>query len=251
MSTSSRHFGARSLASAAAAAALAGCAWLTLGISAHAASGVAIEAACTSGSIYCYAPASLTMAAGSPVTWTNQTPAPHTVTRCDASCPAGTGDTGAAGGPSSSQLGQGGQYSFTFTRPGTYVYYCMVHGYSVMHASVTVTGSAPTAPPATPPPPAPTSPPGHPAQTGSTPAPAPPSATPVATAPVPAQRSTESTAAPLALLPSPTPAGAAAADATLPSPAAAADSHTGLVAGLLVALVTVLGGGALALRRMR
>jgi plastocyanin len=30
------------------------------------------------------------------------------------------------------------QYGFTFNAPGTYVYYCAIHGYAVMRGTVSV-----------------------------------------------------------------------------------------------------------------
>jgi plastocyanin len=86
---------------------------------------------------YAFSPASLTISAGQTVTWTNEDSAPHTVT--------------VSSGPqtfSSPQLRTGDTYSFTFTKAGTYQYYCAVH--PTMMASVTVTGGATTAPSSTP-----------------------------------------------------------------------------------------------------
>ena len=62
----------------------------------------------------------------------------HTVTRCTTSaCPVGPGNgTDAAFG--SGDLGAGQRFSVTFQNLGTYNYYCQVHGYSVMHGTVTV-----------------------------------------------------------------------------------------------------------------
>jgi plastocyanin len=84
---------------------------------------------------FVYSPASLTVAVGDTVTWTNHDSAPHTVTVTD--------------GPvkfDSGTLEQGESYSYTFTEAGTYSYYCAVHPNMV--ASVTVSGGAtPTASP--------------------------------------------------------------------------------------------------------
>ncbi len=91
---------------------------------------------------YAFSPASLTVAAGTTVVWTNKDTAPHTVT--------------VSSGPvkfNSPNLQTGDSYTYTFTTPGTYNYYCAVH--PNMTASVTVTGSTPppptttTAPPPT------------------------------------------------------------------------------------------------------
>jgi plastocyanin len=83
---------------------------------------------------YAFAPAALTVPVGTKVTWTNDDTAPHTVT--------------ISSGPvtfSSPSLQKGDTYSFTFTTPGTYSYYCAVH--PSMTAKVIVTGSTSTPPP--------------------------------------------------------------------------------------------------------
>ncbi|WP_431879235.1 cupredoxin domain-containing protein, partial [Amycolatopsis sacchari] len=84
---------------------------------------------------YAYSPASLTVAVGDTVTWTNEDVAPHTVT--------------VSNGPvkfNSPNLQQGQSFTYTFTQEGTYDYYCAVH--PDMKATVTVTGAA-TTPPST------------------------------------------------------------------------------------------------------
>ncbi|WP_309109907.1 cupredoxin family copper-binding protein [Saccharothrix sp.] len=86
---------------------------------------------------YAYSPASITVNVGDTVTWTNQDTAPHNVV--------------VTSGPekfTSPTLQKGQSFSFTFTKPGSYQYYCSVH--PDMKASVTVTGSTTTtAPPTT------------------------------------------------------------------------------------------------------
>ncbi|MFD5318523.1 cupredoxin family copper-binding protein [Streptomyces sp. NPDC127098] len=65
---------------------------------------------------YAYGPATLTVSVGDTVTWTNQDTAPH--------------DVLTTAGPvavDSPMLEQGDQWSYTFTTPGTYDYYCTVH----------------------------------------------------------------------------------------------------------------------------
>jgi plastocyanin len=73
-------------------------------------------------------PATVTIKAGTTVVWTNGSVAPHTVTS-DAGAPAafdsGTISTG------------GGQFSFTFTKSGTYHYHCSIHTY--MKGTIVVT----------------------------------------------------------------------------------------------------------------
>ena len=73
---------------------------------------------------FAYTPANIQVKSGTTVTWTNQDTAPHTVTFKN-----GMKDSGV--------LQQGQSFSYTFTTPGTYQYYCTVHPYMV--ATVTVT----------------------------------------------------------------------------------------------------------------
>ena len=64
---------------------------------------------------YKFDPEVITVAVGTTVTWTNKDEVPHTVTSSDKRF------------KSSGALDQGDSYSFTFTTPGTYPYYCTVH----------------------------------------------------------------------------------------------------------------------------
>ncbi len=73
---------------------------------------------------FAYTPANIQVKAGTTVTWTNQDTAPHTVTFKN-----GMKDSGV--------LQKGQTFSYTFTTPGAYQYYCTVHPY--MTATVTVT----------------------------------------------------------------------------------------------------------------
>jgi plastocyanin len=77
---------------------------------------------------YGFSPSTVTIKAGTTVVWTNSSVAPHTVTS-DAGAPAafasGTINSG------------GGQFSFTFTKPGTYHYHCSIHTY--MKGTIVVT----------------------------------------------------------------------------------------------------------------
>jgi plastocyanin len=61
-----------------------------------------------------YIPSRIEVAAGTTVQWKNQDPLVHTVTATD----------GSFGSP---QFGLDGTYRHTFTRPGTYSYYCTLH----------------------------------------------------------------------------------------------------------------------------
>ena len=197
---------------------------------------------------YCYQPSSLTVAPGTQVTWTNTSSANHTVTRCTPSmCNNNGGGTGSDNGLDAS-VPAGGRASFTFNGPGTYIYYCTVHGYSVMNGQVTVSGTPPT----------PTPPPHTPAPT-SNPTPIQPTAPPSSThtaAPTPAATPT---AAPTA---TPAPTSSAVALATpqsTPSPTTAivavppsTDSGGGgSKTGLIIAVVLIVAGitsGAFVLR---
>ena len=79
---------------------------------------------------YAFAPATLTVPAGSTVTWTNQDTAPH--------------DVKTTSGPvqiHSPMLDKGESWSFTFTTAGSYAYYCTVH--PNMTAGITVQAPAP------------------------------------------------------------------------------------------------------------
>ena len=57
----------------------------------------------------------MSVAAGTTVTWKNADAEPHTVTADDGSYDSGS-------------LAPGATYTHTFTRPGTYTYYCKFHG---------------------------------------------------------------------------------------------------------------------------
>lgn len=63
-----------------------------------------------------YSPATITVVIGvnSTVTWVNQDPVPHTVTATD-------------GGFNSGNMDQGKSFTYTFTLPGVYDYYCIYH----------------------------------------------------------------------------------------------------------------------------
>lgn len=76
---------------------------------------------------YAFNPASITVAPGTTVVWTNRDNVAHTVTADDGSWGSGT-------------LAQGGMFSHTFTTAGTYAYHCAIH--PGMTGSVIVTASA-------------------------------------------------------------------------------------------------------------
>ncbi|MBV6699338.1 cupredoxin family copper-binding protein [Kitasatospora aureofaciens] len=76
---------------------------------------------------FAFSPAALTVKTGTSVTWTNTDPDAHTVTSKQGS-----------GGPlQSAALATNATYSYTFTAPGTYPYYCSIHPF--MTATVEVT----------------------------------------------------------------------------------------------------------------
>jgi plastocyanin len=64
---------------------------------------------------YAFVPKAITVAAGTVVTWRNDDNTTHTATADDKLFNSG-------------DLGQGGQFSYTFTKPGVYPYYCVWHG---------------------------------------------------------------------------------------------------------------------------
>ncbi|MFJ8910864.1 plastocyanin/azurin family copper-binding protein [Amycolatopsis sp. NPDC102389] len=74
---------------------------------------------------YAYGPAALTVRVGDTVTWMQHDQAPHDVVT-----------TSAPVTFRSPQLSAGQSWSYTFTKPGTYSYYCSVH--PDMRATVTV-----------------------------------------------------------------------------------------------------------------
>lgn len=64
---------------------------------------------------FAFAPKTLTVPAGTRVVWTNRDEEPHVVTSAGASF------------ASSKALDTGDSYSATFSKPGTYTYYCSIH----------------------------------------------------------------------------------------------------------------------------
>jgi plastocyanin len=94
----------------------------------------------TSPADFAFAPSSVTVSAGDTVRWTNNSPVSHTVTQCDnANCPVGPGSGTNPVAFNSGPLSGSGSGSFkqAFNAAGTYNYYCNIHGYGVMHGTVT------------------------------------------------------------------------------------------------------------------
>ena len=103
-----------------------------------AAVGISIQTGGPCGQEFCFSPQVMTVNPGTTVTWTNTTEVVHTVTRCSTpACPV-DGGTGTDSAFDSGYLGAGQTFSVTFHGLGTYVYYCQIHGYAVMHGTITV-----------------------------------------------------------------------------------------------------------------
>ncbi|MGD1171712.1 cupredoxin family copper-binding protein [Mycobacterium seoulense] len=73
---------------------------------------------------FAFAPATLTVAVGTTVTWTNRDEEPHTVAASDGSF-------------HSPGMGTGATFTHTFTDPGTFDYVCSIH--PMMRGTVVVT----------------------------------------------------------------------------------------------------------------
>jgi plastocyanin len=73
----------------------------------------------TQGTMYAFVPATLTIKVGTQVVWSNDSNAPHTV----------SSDSGVFNTPNPLGINPGQTYAFTFTKPGTYPYYCNIHTY--------------------------------------------------------------------------------------------------------------------------
>jgi plastocyanin len=100
---------------------------------------VAISSTGCGGSLFCYKPPTLTVPDGSGVKWTNSTGVQHTVTRCTPAACGGIGPgTGTDSTFTSATIAANGTFTHTYHGTGTYNYYCAIHGFAVMHGSVTV-----------------------------------------------------------------------------------------------------------------
>jgi plastocyanin len=85
---------------------------------------------------FAFSPQTLTVKAGTTVTWTNNDGAPHSVASTDG--PSTSAKT--TGVFDSGNLGAGQTFSFTFDKAGTYYYDCTIHAAQAsMHGTVIVT----------------------------------------------------------------------------------------------------------------
>ena len=75
---------------------------------------------------FAFAPGTVTVKAGTTVTWTNNDQDPHTVT-----------STGTGGPLKSATMQNGEKYTYTFTTAGTFEYLCTIHPF--MTGTVVVT----------------------------------------------------------------------------------------------------------------
>ncbi len=76
---------------------------------------------------FAFSPSAITIKAGTSVTWINQDGTDHTV----------ESDPGSAVTFASRNLPDGGSFSFSFSKPGTYTYHCSIH--PSMTGTITVT----------------------------------------------------------------------------------------------------------------
>jgi plastocyanin len=79
--------------------------------------------------LFAFRPATLAVATGTSVTWANSDGISHSVTAGIPEEPAGDFDSG--------HFGQGERFTFTFSEPGEYVYFCLRHGH--IRGMITVT----------------------------------------------------------------------------------------------------------------
>jgi plastocyanin len=96
---------------------------------------------------FAYTPANLTVNVGTTVTWVNKDSVGHTVTEGDPNSPKPADSrvfdsSGEAATGQVTLITPGQSWSYTFTTPGTYEYYCIVHPYMIGHITVNpVSGS--------------------------------------------------------------------------------------------------------------
>lgn len=187
-----------------------------------------------------------TITAGDTVHWTWTGAAPHSV----------TADGGAFDEPAGSSKTTG-TFDMTFNTPGTYRYYCRIHGGAGgVGMSGTIVVNAAPAPPTATNTAAPTNTPAATHTPGASPSSAAATSTPVAASSTPVAAATATASSPTRAAASPTQAGAAGAGASLPRTGTGATGGGGApvwLSAILAAAGFVLlsGAGALKLRRSR
>lgn len=77
-----------------------------------------------------FEPPTLTVMAGDQVTWTSSGSLPHTVTASDGAFDSNPDCASFSDGGSGACMDNGETFDFTFDTPGTYAYYCKLHGTS-------------------------------------------------------------------------------------------------------------------------
>jgi plastocyanin len=113
-------------------------------LSAPQATGITIMGgACAGGgTAFCFNPEVVHIAQGSQVTWTNASGVGHTASSCTPiGCSGAPANTGHNTFSVSIGAAAGSTGSFTFTSAGKYFYYCMIHGYTLMHGEIIVIAS--------------------------------------------------------------------------------------------------------------
>ena len=94
---------------------------------------------CAGGKLFCYKPSSLTVTNGNGVKWTDTSGVQHTVTRCTvAACGSPGPGSGTDSTFTSATIAPNGTFTHTFNGTGTYNYYCAIHGFAIMHGTITV-----------------------------------------------------------------------------------------------------------------
>ncbi len=90
---------------------------------------------------YAFTPMNLTIASGTSVEFIDNGQFQHTATSCSAVPCLGVGPgTGTDPPFNSGLLNPGSTFTVRFHGSGTYNFYCMQHGYQMMHGTITVTG---------------------------------------------------------------------------------------------------------------
>ncbi len=83
---------------------------------------------------FAFTPQTLTVKAGTTVTWTNKDSAPHTVTSAD-----GISTSAVTTSLFNGSVNAGGTFSYTFSKAGTYYYLCTIHkSQAGMHGEIIV-----------------------------------------------------------------------------------------------------------------